>query len=148
MDAKFWWDTVRARRNMREMTWADFQNEFRKKYYNGALLQAHRVEFERFRQGDLSVADAVQRFEQLARLCPGAVLDEEERVRCLMDMFRKDIATLVDSGDEPPQTAQACINRALRAEHRLKQEREERQKAFEARKAERNQQRSNPPAQQ
>ncbi|MCQ7582457.1 retrotransposon gag domain-containing protein [Salmonella enterica] len=121
-DARFWWDTVAARKNIDTMIWSEFLAEFRKKYCDPAAMRSLQNEFNKFRQGDLSVNEAVRRFDQLARLCPSMVTTEEERVRRLMDMFRSDIALIVDSGEDPPLTSASCISRALRAEHRLKQD--------------------------
>ncbi|GMN20337.1 hypothetical protein TIFTF001_047077 [Ficus carica] len=45
-----------------------------------------------FRQGNLSVAEAVKKFEQLARLCPHLISSERDKVRRMMRMFRSNLA--------------------------------------------------------
>ncbi|GMN62289.1 hypothetical protein TIFTF001_031364 [Ficus carica] len=61
-------------------------------YYNREILAAQQDEFTSLRQGSMTVMDAVKKFEQLARLCPELVLNETEKVRRMMKMFRTDIA--------------------------------------------------------
>ncbi|MCQ7926442.1 retrotransposon gag domain-containing protein, partial [Salmonella enterica] len=112
MDARFWWDTVKARRDVDHMTWEDFLEEFQREYYSTAVLQTHQDELNKLKQGDMTVSEAVRCFNQLARLCPSMVATEKERVRRLMEMFRSDIALIVDSGKDPPLTATSCISRA------------------------------------
>ncbi|KAL5570640.1 hypothetical protein UlMin_027215 [Ulmus minor] len=46
---------------------------------------------------------------------------KRKRVRRMMRMFRPGIATIVDAGDHGPQTVAECIDRALRAEFREKE---------------------------
>ena len=50
-------------------------------------------------------------------------------------MFRPEITVLVESEEHPPTTMADCVSRALRAEHRVNQSREECIKLYEARKA-------------
>ena len=33
-EARYWWEVVKTRRNIQEMTWADFVYEFNKKFFN------------------------------------------------------------------------------------------------------------------
>lgn len=47
----------------------------------------HYDEFDGLRQEDMTVTEIVTKFDQLARLCPGMVLDEEETVRRLIKVF-------------------------------------------------------------
>ena len=44
-DARHWWATVKLRKNVDTMTWAEFFREFNQKYYNRAVLQAQQNEF-------------------------------------------------------------------------------------------------------
>ena len=138
-DARYWWETVELRRTVAEMSWNDFVQEFNKKYYNSKAMRKQQDEFSNIKQGTLSVIDAVQRFERLARLCPHMVTNEEEKVRRMMEMFRSDIATMVDVGDSAPSTVAECVDRAIRAEYRLAQEKEDKKKFFEERKKEKGQ---------
>ncbi|KAL5554966.1 hypothetical protein UlMin_037202 [Ulmus minor] len=133
-DARYWWETVKMRRNVQDMTWDEFIAEFNQKYYNRMAMRAQQNEFINIKQGSMSVTEAVRKFDQLARLCPYLVPTEEERVRRMLEMFRPELAVVIDSGDNPPTTVAECVDRALRAEYRLAQAKEERNRIFEARK--------------
>ncbi|GMN67296.1 hypothetical protein TIFTF001_036356 [Ficus carica] len=91
-DARHWWRTVQLRRDVTNMSWQDFVNEFRVMYYNQEILVAQQDEFNSMKQGSMTVLEAVKKFEQLARLCPELVPNETEKVRRMMKMFHTDIA--------------------------------------------------------
>ncbi|KAL5560320.1 hypothetical protein UlMin_036531 [Ulmus minor] len=133
-EARYWWESVEARRDIRAMTWEDFKAEFNRKFYNPIAMQEQQTEFLTLKQGKMTVTEAVRKFEQLARLCPYLIPTEEQRTRRMLDMFRPEISLALESGGDPPTTIADCVERAYRAEHRLMQVREERAKAFEARK--------------
>ncbi|KAL5561904.1 hypothetical protein UlMin_031651 [Ulmus minor] len=133
-DARYWWDSVKLRRNVHAMTWVEFVGEFNQKYYNQATMRAKQKEFLNLKQGNMTVIEAVTKFEQLARLCPSLVAIEEERTRKMMDMFCPDITLAIESGGSPPASVAECVERALRVEYRLAQLKEERARKFEARK--------------
>ncbi|GMN20454.1 hypothetical protein TIFTF001_047106 [Ficus carica] len=86
------------------MTWNDFIQEFNDKFYNRMAMKAQQNEFNNIKQGTMSVTEAVRKFDQLARLCPHLVPTEDERVRRMLDMFRPEIAVVIDSGEKPPTT--------------------------------------------
>ena len=44
----------------------------------------------------------------------------------MMEMFRPELALAVDSGPEPPTTVADCVARAIKAEYRLGQVKEDR----------------------
>ncbi|GMN63546.1 hypothetical protein TIFTF001_032631 [Ficus carica] len=71
-------------------------------YYNAEILAAQQDEFTSLQQGSMTVMEAVQKFEQLARLCPELVPTEKEKVRRMMKMFRTDISKQVSAGSSPP----------------------------------------------
>ena len=73
----------------------------------------------------MTVTEAVTKFNQLARLCPHFMPTEEERVRCMMEMFKQELAMAIDSANQPPVTVADCVERAMRAEYRLAQIKEE-----------------------
>ncbi|GMN64652.1 hypothetical protein TIFTF001_033717 [Ficus carica] len=75
------------------------------------LLTAQQDEFNKFKQGSMTVLEAVKKFEQLARLCPELVPNEIEKVRKMMKMFRKDIAKQVSAGSSPPILVSDWINK-------------------------------------
>nr|GMN28960.1 hypothetical protein TIFTF001_046285 [Ficus carica] len=59
-DARLWWETVKLQRGVTQMTWEDFVEEFKAKYSNTEIMEAQQDEFDKFRQGNLSVAEAVK----------------------------------------------------------------------------------------
>ncbi|KAL5538765.1 hypothetical protein UlMin_046214 [Ulmus minor] len=77
-EARYWWESVEARRDIRAMTWEDFKAEFNRKFYNPIAMQEQQTEFLTLKQGKMTVAEAVQKFEQLARLRPYLIPTEEE----------------------------------------------------------------------
>ena len=42
-EARYWWDAVKTRRNIREMMWTDFVYEFNKKFFNPTTLSAQQT---------------------------------------------------------------------------------------------------------
>ncbi|GMN25138.1 hypothetical protein TIFTF001_047703 [Ficus carica] len=133
-DARHWWMAVQMRRNVANMGWQDFVAEFSTMYYNGEILAVQQDEFTSFKQGSMSVLEAVNKFEQLARLCPELVPNEKEKVRRMMKMFRTDIAKQVSAGSSPPTLVADCISRAMRAEYWINQDKEARFKSSKLRK--------------
>ena len=62
-DARLWWETVEIRRDVTQMTWDDFVEEFKERYFNTDDMETQQDEFYNFRQGNLTVAEAVKKFE-------------------------------------------------------------------------------------
>ncbi|KAL5539759.1 hypothetical protein UlMin_044100 [Ulmus minor] len=96
-------------------------------------------EFLNFKQENMTVADAVRKFERLAKLCPYLVPTEEQRVKRMLEMFRPDISLSVEGGSDPPTTTTDCVERAYRAEHRLNQLKEMRNIMYENKRKQNNQ---------
>ncbi|GMN70356.1 hypothetical protein TIFTF001_039401 [Ficus carica] len=135
-DARLWWETVQIRWDVTQMTWEDFVDEFKEKYFNIEDMEAQQDELSNFRQGILSVAEAVQKFEQLARLCPHIFSSERDKVRKMTKMFRADLAVVINSGQYPPTTVADCVSRAVRAEYWVGQNREQRAKFYQEKREE------------
>ena len=115
------------------MTWADFVEEFNVKFFNKRAMSTQQKEFNELKQGDMTVTEAVTKFNQLARLCPHLVPIEEEKVRIMMEKFKPELAIAVDSGFEPPTIMANCVTRILRTEYRMTQVKEERAQFHKAR---------------
>ena len=124
-DARYWWETVALRRNVDVMTWAEFVEEFNTKFFNMRAMSAQQRDFNNLKQGSMTVTEAVTKFNQLARLCPHLVPTEKERVRRMMEMFKPELAMAIDSGNHTLATVVDCMERALRAEYRLAQVKED-----------------------
>ncbi|GMN18640.1 hypothetical protein TIFTF001_049828 [Ficus carica] len=107
-DARLWWETVQIRWDVTQMTWEDFVEEFKEKYFN----------------------------TELARLCPHLFSSERDKVRKMMKMFRSDLAVVINSGPYPPTTVTDCVSRAVRAEYWVGQNREQQAKFFQEKREE------------
>ena len=134
-DARYWWETIMIRRDVATMTWEDFVTKFNLKYYNRVTMRAKQSELINLRQRHVTVTEIVHKFDQLARLCPTLVRTEEDWVIRLLEVFRPKIITLIESGEHPPTTMADCVSKALRAEYRVNQSKEERTKFYEAKRA-------------
>ena len=55
------------------------------------------------------VAEAVKKFERIARLCLYLVPIEEQRTKRMLEMFRPDISLAIESGGDQPVTTTDCI---------------------------------------
>ncbi|KAL5574118.1 hypothetical protein UlMin_023715 [Ulmus minor] len=99
------------------MTWADFVYEFNKKFFNPTALSTQQTEFLNFKQDNMTVAEAVKKFERLAKLCPYMVPTEEQRVKRMLEMFRHYArgCTVKTSGDDRQNKTQEMQLWALEA---------------------------------
>ncbi|GMN33363.1 hypothetical protein TIFTF001_044788 [Ficus carica] len=142
-DARLWWETVLIRRDVTQMTWEDFVDEFKEKYFNTEVMEAQQDEFDKFRQGNLSVAEAVKKFEQLARLCPYLISSKRDKVKRMMRMFRSDLVVVISSGPHPPITVAEYVSRAIQAEYWVGQNKEQWAKFFKENREENTQAKQN-----
>ena len=62
---------------MNRMTWTEFVEEFNSKFFNRGAMSAQQKEFNELKQGNMSVTEAVTKFNQLARLCPSWYLQRK-----------------------------------------------------------------------
>ena len=115
-DARYWWSVVKQTRDVSTMTWADFQQVFHEKYFSEAVQNSKMNEFINLRQGKLSVADYVLKFDQLARFAPDIVATDTSRKNKFMRGLNSDIARFVDTGREGPASYADAVQRALRSE--------------------------------
>ncbi|XP_074570599.1 uncharacterized protein LOC141827277 [Curcuma longa] len=118
-DARMWWDRVKSKRSVSAMKWKDFEEEFFEEFFHMRVTNRHYDEFTEFRQGELTVNEAVKKFNRLARLCPELVGTEKERVRLMLKMLRPEIAMNVAGGVNKPQTSEELVSSALVTEHYL-----------------------------
>ncbi|GMN19422.1 hypothetical protein TIFTF001_045186 [Ficus carica] len=121
----------------------DFVEEFKEQYFNTEVMEAQQDKFDKFRQGNLPVAEAVKKFEQLARLYPHLISFERDKVKRMMRMFRSDMAVVISSGPHSPLTVAECVSRAIRAEYWVGQNKEQRAKFFKEKREEKAQAKQN-----
>ena len=64
-DARILWEAKTKSKDVTTMTWAEFLGEFNSKYYSQVVVNSKVAEFTRLQQGNLSVLEYVQQFDQL-----------------------------------------------------------------------------------
>ena len=109
----------RDEQGYKSMTWEDFIQEFNEQYFDLSVTKEHYDEFNNFHQGNLSVTESIKRLNQLARLCPHMVPNEEERLKRMIGMMRPEIEVIVDGGTAPPTTTAEYVKCALHAKYHL-----------------------------
>ncbi|GMN25456.1 hypothetical protein TIFTF001_045949 [Ficus carica] len=57
-DVRYWWETMQMRRNVLEITWNDFIQEFNDKFYNRMAMKAQQNEFNNIKQVTMSETEA------------------------------------------------------------------------------------------
>ena len=53
------------------------------------------------KQGRMTLRKVIRKFERLERLCPFLKLNEGEKIRKILGMFRPDIVIFVEIGGQP-----------------------------------------------
>ena len=61
------------------------------------MVSAQRTEFLTLQQGEMTVVEAIRKFEWLPKLCPYLVSTEEQRTKWMLEMFRLDITLAIES---------------------------------------------------
>ena len=79
-DARIWWEVVMKSRDVTTMSWAEFLREFNSKYYSQVVINSKVAEFTRLQQGNLSVLEYVQQFDQLSQYAPDMIQTETSKV--------------------------------------------------------------------
>ncbi|KAL5540528.1 hypothetical protein UlMin_045650 [Ulmus minor] len=102
-----------------QSTMNSFVQMFNRKYFNPTMLLSKEAEFNNIQQGNMTVDEAVLRFDRLARLCSHLVPTNKKRTRRLIAMLRPEIANTVTSGATGPESSAECIERAQRSEFNL-----------------------------
>jgi len=71
-EVEFWWANAKRRLEVcgAVVSWERFKEEFLKKYFPADLRSKNEVEFLQLKQGSMSVAEYVAKFEELSRFCP------------------------------------------------------------------------------
>ena len=80
-EARVWWRWVRTSKDLKVMTWAEFQELFMGKYFPETARHAKAREFLELKQGAMTVMDYVARFTKLARLVDDYVDTNLAKVR-------------------------------------------------------------------
>ncbi|XP_073121714.1 uncharacterized protein [Henckelia pumila] len=117
-DAALWWEGVEKTVDTATMPWAEFRRLFFEKYFTADVRARLNTEFFSLRQGDLSVAEFVVKFERGCHFVPLIGDDEAEKLQHfivgLQPTIRRDVLMA-----EPADYASA-LRRALRSEQTLR----------------------------
>ena len=70
MDARHWWDSTKATRDVARMTWDEFKEVFYEKYFNEAHWITKATKFVTLKQGSMSIGEYIRKFEELSRFAP------------------------------------------------------------------------------
>ena len=79
-EAQVWWKWARTSRDLKAMTWAEFQELFMGKYFPDTGRHAKAQEFLELKQGTMTVMDYVARFTELARFADDYVATDMAKV--------------------------------------------------------------------
>ena len=80
-EARVWWRWARTSRDLKVMTWAEFQELLLGKYFPETARHAKAQEFLELKQGVMTVMDYVARFTELARFSDDYVATDMAKVR-------------------------------------------------------------------
>ena len=80
-EAQIRWKWARTSRDLEAMTWAEFQEMFRSKYFLDTARHAKAQEFLELKQGTITVMEYVARLTELARFADDYVATNMAKVR-------------------------------------------------------------------
>ena len=80
-EAQVWWRWARTSRDLKVMTWAEFQELFMGKYFPQTTRHAKAQEFLELKHGAMTVMEYVARFTELARYADDYVATDLAKVR-------------------------------------------------------------------
>ncbi|KAL5547237.1 hypothetical protein UlMin_006924 [Ulmus minor] len=66
-DARYWWEVTGQTKDLETLSWTEFVQMFNRKYFNPTMLLSKEAEFNNIQQGNMTVDEAVLRFDRLAR---------------------------------------------------------------------------------
>ncbi|XP_073119334.1 uncharacterized protein [Henckelia pumila] len=117
-DAALWWEGVEKTVDTTTLPWTEFRKLFFEKYFTADVRARLNTEFLSLRQGDLSVAEFVVKFERGCHFVPLIEDDEAEKLQHFIVGLRPTIRRDVLMA-EPADYASA-LRRDLRSEQTLR----------------------------
>ena len=72
-DARIWWGVESQIRDVRALTWEQFQSLFNEKYFSEVIRSSKMEEFVGLAQGKMTVLEYAQVFDRLSRFAPELV---------------------------------------------------------------------------
>ena len=80
-EAQVWWNWAKTSKGLEAMTWAEFHNLFKGKYFPDTARHEKAQEFLELKQGTMTVLEYVARFTELARFADDYVATDMAKVR-------------------------------------------------------------------
>ena len=80
-EAKVWWIWAKTSRDLEAMTWAEFYELFMGKYFPATARHEKAQEFQKLKQGVMTVIEYVSKFTELARFAEDYVVIDLAKVR-------------------------------------------------------------------
>ncbi|XP_073041971.1 uncharacterized protein [Primulina eburnea] len=90
-DGSLWWKGAEHGVNLATLTWVQFKEIFYEKYFTAKVRGRLKREFMTLRQGDISVAEFVKKFDRGCHFVPLIARDAAENLRQFMDGLRPTI---------------------------------------------------------
>ena len=84
-ESQVWWDRVKASRDIKVMTWAEFHEHFMGKYFPATARHVKAREFLELRQGTMIVMEYVAKFTELAHFVDDFMATDMAKVRRFED---------------------------------------------------------------
>ena len=111
-ESQVWWDWVKTLRDLEAMTWAEFHEHFKSKYFSTTTRHAKAREFLELKQGTMTVMEYVAKFTELARFADDYVTTNTAKVRKFEDGLKlsirgKIVGFLLQDMDSMVRTAMA-----------------------------------------
>ncbi|KAM1175927.1 hypothetical protein PS2_028049 [Malus domestica] len=93
--AHYWWEFVKRIRDVKSVTWAEFEELFLNMYFPETIRNAKNEEFIGLTQGNMTVAQYESKFLQLSQLAPRLVSTDEQRAAKFLMGLRPSIGAKV-----------------------------------------------------
>ncbi|XP_074352925.1 uncharacterized protein LOC141692085 [Apium graveolens] len=90
-EANYWWESIRALEEEGPVSWTKFTKLFLEKYFPYCLQNQLEVEYLELKQGEKSLSEYEAKFTELARLAPGYVSTEIQKVKRFQQGLKPEI---------------------------------------------------------
>ncbi|CAA0822151.1 Unknown protein [Striga hermonthica] len=114
--AGHWWDTIKCIEGVTTMTWDRFKELFRSKYFTPPIRAMMMNKFIQLRQGDMTVADYIRKFEQLSRFAEHMVSTDALKIDRFLEGLKPEVYRDVCMAGVHGSTYSQVAERALIAE--------------------------------
>lgn len=117
-DALLWWEGAERGTNLNTLSWDEFKRIFYEKYFTADVRSRLQREFMSLRQGDMTVAEFVRKFDRGCCFMPLIAGDAGEKLRHFLHGLRPTVRR--DVMLSHPTNYGVAVTEALRAEQNLK----------------------------